>query len=131
MSRLKRKKEDREEPKLEQDIITKWSIPKILIALGVIALIGMAGVYLFDSISPQKENVLGTSQQLEDRAQIRIPSEKEVEKIVEQAKESVAGINTENIVESQPQIKKAIEDLEKLTTGDTNAKKTVCDAVCK
>lgn len=129
MSRIKINKEEKEEAK-EAEIITKWSIPKILIAVGVLALIAMIGVYLFDNVSP-KERVLGASQKSDNRAQIKIPSSKEVEDIVEQAKESIADIKTDNLVDSQPQIKKAIDDLEKLTTGDTDAKKLVCDTVCK
>lgn len=129
MPRLKIEKEERKEAK-DAEIITRWSIPKILIAVGVLALVGMIGVYLFDNVSA-KEDVLGTTQRAENRAQIKIPSSKEVEDIVEQAKESIANIKADNLVDSQPQIKKAIEDLEKLTTGDTDAKKAVCDAVCK
>lgn len=130
MSRLRIKREEKEEEKTPE-VVTRWSVPKILIALGVFALIGMIGLYLFDNFSTKNTDVLGASKRGEDRAQIKIPSGREVEDIIEQAKESIADINTENIVDSQPQIKKAIEDLEKLTTGDTDAKKAVCDAVCK
>lgn len=130
MSRLKIKREEKEEAQ-EAEIVTRWSIPKIVIAVGLLALVVMLGVYAFEGSSASSEGVLGATEKGEDSPKIQLPTKEKVEQIVEEAKESIANIDAENIVDSQPQIKKAIEDLEKLTTSDTNAKKAVCDAVCK
>ena len=130
MTRLTLKRDEKEEIQ-EAEVVTRWSAPKILIAVGVIALVGMFGMYFLDSLKSNDENVLGVKERAKNKAQIEIPSKEKVSEILEQARESISNIDTENLVDSQPQIKKAIEDLEKLTTTDTNAKKVVCDAVCK
>lgn len=129
MSRLttKRKAKNEEEP--EDEVITKWSIPKVLIAIGILALVGMAGVYAYDNFRSKNEQVITT--RAEDKAQIQIPSERKIEEIVNDAKKSLSGVDAKNLVDSQPQIKEAIENLQKLTTNDTDAKKMVCNAVCK
>lgn len=129
MTRLTLKREDKDEEQKEEQVVMKWSMPKVLIAIGLIALIGMAGVYAYDNLSSLEERTVAARS--DNKAQIRIPSERKIEQLVEDTKKSISGIDAANLVDSQPEIKKAIENLEKLTTSDTNAKKVICDAVCK
>lgn len=126
---MARIKLDKEEEVEKEDAVMRWSVPKVLIALGILALVGMFGVYAYDNFKSSSENL--EVKKVEDRAQIKLPTDGDVNKILEEAKTSIGKIDAGDIISSQPEIKKAIENLEKLTTNDKDAKKAVCDTICK
>lgn len=126
MSRRKKVQEDQIIE--EAEVVMRWSGKRIVIAtVIVLAMIG-GGIYAISLLS-QNPNVMGVK--TENRPQIELPDERDVEGIIEKAKEDLSNINAKNVIESQPQLKKIIDDLTGLTGSTSSAKSLICDAFCK
>ena len=127
MSRRKTVKEA-EEIIEEAQVVMRWSGKRIVIATVAVVAIIFLGIYAISLLS-QNPNVMGVK--TVNKPQIEIPEEEDVEGIIEKAKEDLANINAKNIVESQPRIKKIIDDLTGLTSSSSSAKSLICDSLCK
>jgi len=128
---MKKKSVDLEEKvvkKNEEVIDEHWSFKRILIFSSFLALIGF-GVYYFFSL--KSKAVLGEADNAArvNSAQIELPNAENIDEIIGGAEESIANIDANDIVSSQPQIQNAIEQLEKLTNRD-NFKDTFCSTIC-
>lgn len=129
----RRKQED------SDDLIEEaWDKKRLFIAsafLIVIALgIGYAlleGKKYFDSTAGR---VLGEfwqkSPQREEIKEIKLPTQKDINKIIEHTKEELSKITSENLTSSQAAIQKIIRDLE-ILQGKKDAGDYFCDLVCK
>lgn len=111
----------------DEEVIMRWSWKRIIIATCIVVTIIAGGIYAISLLS-QNEAVLG---ERIDRPQIKIPNERQIEKVLEEAQLDLGDINAKNIVSSQPKIKKIIEDLQNLTNSTDNAKNLICNAICK
>ena len=128
---MKKKSTDFEEKVVksnEDEIEEHWSIKRILIFSSFLALIGF-GVFYFFSL--KSKAVLGEADNAArvNSAQIEIPNAENIDEIIGGAEESIANIDANDIVSSQPQIQNAIKQLEKLTNQD-NFKDTLCSTIC-
>ena len=112
----------------EAEVITHWSGKRIVIATTLVVLIIAGGIYTISLLS-QNPKVLG--EKISDRPKIKIPDEKGVQEIIEKAQDELSNINAKNIIESQPRIKKIIDDLTNLTGSSSSAKSLICDSLCK
>lgn len=130
MSRRKRREqEDEEVEEKVKEVVAKWSIKRIVIAI-VIVFLAISSIYYYFSLksySTNSEKVI----EKKDKPQIEIPSKEKVNTIIEDAQKSLEHIDTNDIVKSQPQIEKIIKDLQELTSSSRSAKDIVCSAVCK
>lgn len=130
MSRKSIIKQTEEEVIQEAEVVMRWSGKRIVIATFLCLLIIIGGLYGIYSLGKNTVQVLGTKTQ-SDHPQIQIPQQKNVEEIIESAKKDLSNINTKNIVESQPQLKKVIDDLTHLTGSSSSARNLICDTLCK
>lgn len=128
MSRRSILKESEEEIVHEAEVIMRWSGKRIVIATTLVILIILGGIYAISLLSKNKQ-VLG--EKTTDYAKIKIPDEKGVQAIIESAKTELSNVNAKNIIESQPRIKKIIDDLTNLTGSSNSAKSLICDTLCK
>lgn len=112
----------------EAEVVMRWSGKRIVIATTLVVLIIVGGIYAISLLS-KNPKVLG--QRTENKPQIKIPNEKNVDDIIEKAKEDLSNINAKNIVASQPKIKKIIDDLTHLTGSSSSAVNLICDSLCK
>lgn len=126
MSRRKRIEE--EENIEEAEVISHWSPKKIGIAVGVLLILVAGGIYTISLLS-QNPKVMG--EKAPNEPQIKIPDDKDVERIIDKAQDELSNINAKNMVESQPKIKKIIDDLNALTGSSVSAKSLICDSLCK
>ena len=129
MSRRSIIKETEEELIKEAEVITRWSKKRIVIAIILVVFIISGGIYAASLITQNAVRVLGA--RTADKPQIQIPNEKNVQSVIDSAKQDLSNINAKNIVESQPKIKKIIEDLTNLTGSSSSAKSLICDTLCK
>ncbi len=129
MSRRKVAKEELEERIEEAEVVMRWSAKRIVLATIFVVFVIVAGLYFTSLISQRSSNILGEN--TVDRPQIKLPSEKNVEKILDQAQQDLANINAKNIISSQPKLQQIINDLTGITTSSRSAKDLICDAVCK
>lgn len=127
MSRRKSVKEA-EEIIEEAQVVMRWSSKRIVIATTLVVLIIVGGIYAISLLS-QNPKVLG--ERTSKRPQIKIPNERNVEEILDKAQLELANINAKNLIESQPRIKKIIDDLTNLTGASNSAKSLICDSLCK
>lgn len=127
MSRRRKIKEEEEEIQ-EAEIVTHWSAKRIGIAILILVLFLGFGIYSLSLLS-QNPKVLGEKSL--DRPKIEIPNERNVEEIIEKAQDELSDINAKNLIESQPRLKKIIDDLTGLTGSSTSAKNLICDSLCK
>ena len=125
---MSRRKKVKEEELIEEEVVLRWSGKKILITTTLVVLIIAGGIYAISLLS-HNPNVMGVKST--NKPQIKIPNEKNVEAILEKAKEDLSNVNAKNIVESQPEIKKIIENLTNLTGSSNSAKSLICDSLCK
>ena len=114
----------------EAEIVTHWSKKRIAIATVIAAVVVGAGILGIQSLSQGEKEVLGKNT-TQDKPQIKIPDEEKIQEIIETAKQDLSNINPQNIIESQPQIQKIIQDLENITGSSTSAKNLICDSICK
>lgn len=117
-----------EEEKVEDEVVMRWSKNKIAIATVVVVLMIFGGLYAISLLS-QNPKVLG--ERASDKPKIKIPDERDVENILESAQDELSNINAKDIIESQPKIKKIIDDLTSLTGSSVSAKSLICDSLCK
>lgn len=130
MPRRKIVKQVEEEVIQEAEVVMHWSGKRIVVATILCLLIIIGGIYGIYALGRNTVQVLGTKTQ-SDHPQIQIPQQKNVEEIIENAKKDLSNINTKNIVESQPQLKKIIDDLTHLTGSSSSARNLICDTLCK
>lgn len=130
MSRRSIIKDTEEEIIKEAEVVMRWSGKRIVIATFLCLILIAGGIYGVQHLSQNAAKVLGTSSK-NDHPQIQIPEQKNVEQIIENAKKDLSNINAKNVVESQPQLKKVIEDLTHLTGSSSSARSLICDTICK
>lgn len=130
MSRRSIIKETEEEIVKEAEVVMRWSGKRIVIATFLCLILIAGGIYAIYHLGQNTVKVLGTNTK-NDHPQIQIPQQKNVEQIIDNAKKDLSNINAKNIVESQPQLKKVIEDLTHLTGSSGSARNLICDTLCK
>lgn len=128
MSRRKIIKEA-EEVVEDAQVVMRWSTKRIVIATFLVVMIIAGGLYAISLLS-QNPRVLGQNTN-NNRPKIKIPDERKIERIIDGAQEELSNINAKNIVESQPRLKKIIDDLTNLTSSSNSAKDLICDSLCK
>lgn len=127
--RRKREHQDEEVEEKVKEVVAKWSLKRIGIAI-VVVFLAVASIYYYFSLKSFSTNSEQVSEK-KDKPQIEIPSKDKVSTIIEDAQKSLEHIDTNDIVKSQPQIEKIIKDLQELTSSSRSAKDIVCSAVCK
>ncbi len=130
MSRRSIIQETEEEIVKEAEVVMRWSGKRIVIATFLCIILIVGGIYGIYKLGQNTVNVLG-AQTKKDHPQLQIPQQKNVEEIINNAKKDLSNINAKNIVESQPQLKKVIDDLTHLTGSSSSAKNLICDTLCK
>ena len=128
--RRRHEKEDEEIDEKVKEVVAKWSLKRIGIAI-VLVFLAAASIYYYFSLKSYSTNNSAQVSEKKDKPQIEIPSKDKVNTIIEDAQKSLEHIDTNDIVKSQPQIEKIIKDLQELTTSSRSAKDIVCSAVCK
>ena len=129
MSRRKLIKEEEPELVQEAEVIVRWSGKRIVVATFLVIMIIAGSIYAISLISQDK-----TNQAVEkkiDKPQIEIPNEKDVQGVIDKAKGDLSNITAKNLIESQPKLKKIIDDLTHLTGSSSSAKSLICDSLCK
>ena len=129
MSRRKVVKEELEERIEEAEVIMRWSAKRIVVATAVVIVIIVAGLYVISLLSQRGSSILG--EKSVNKPQIKLPNEKNVEKILDQAQQDLANINAKDIISSQPKLQQIINDLTSITSSSRSAKDLICQAVCK
>lgn len=114
----------------EAEVVARWSKKRIAIAAVVAVLVLGGGVLGLQSFFQGTKEVLGKNT-TQDKPQIKIPDQKKIQDIIDTAKQDLSNINPQNVIESQPQIKKIINDLEHITGSSSSAKNLICDTICK
>jgi hypothetical protein len=129
MSRRKLIKEEEPELVQEAEVIMRWSSKRIVIATFLVIMIIAGSIYAISLLSQNK-----TNQAVEkkiDKPQLEIPNEKDVQGVIDKAKGDLSNITAKNLIESQPKLKKIIDDLTHLTDSSSSAKSLICDSLCK
>lgn len=119
----------KEETDNDEEIVMRWDKNRIAIAVVLVVLIIFGGLYVLSLLS-QNPKVLG-EKTTPDKPQIKLPDEKDVDKIINGAKQNLSEINAKNVIDSQPKLKKIIDDLTHLTGSSMSAKNLICDSLCK
>lgn len=112
----------------DAEVVMRWSGKRIVIATSLVVLIIAGGIYAISLLS-QNPKVLG--EKAPDKPKLKLPSERRIEKILDQAQEELSNVTAKNLVDSQPRLKKIIEELTNLTGSSSSAKSLICDSLCK
>ena len=129
MSRRKLIKEEEPELVQEAEVIMRWSGKRIVVATFLVIMIIAGSIYAISLISQDKTNQ-AVEKKIE-KPQIEIPNEKDVQGVIDKAKGDLSNITAKNLIESQPKLKKIIDDLTHLTGSSSSAKSLICDSLCK
>lgn len=130
MSRRSIIKDTEEEIVKEAEVVMRWSKKRIVIATVLCIFLIVGGIYGLELLGRNATKVLGAKTQ-NDHPQIQLPAQANVEQVIETAKKDLSNINAKNIVESQPQLQKVIDDLTHLTSSSSSARNLICDTLCK
>ncbi len=126
----------KEEPIQEGEIIeTHWDVKKIAVGLVVLALLLIAGSYLFlpkSDSNNQERGVLGVSESKVSTVQDvpPLPSKQDVQNVLSSAQTALSQITSDNLTSSQAAIQKVISDLSSLQ-DKKDAVGVFCEVVCK
>ncbi len=118
----------------EGELVERWSRPKIFVALGVLFVllcVGIIGYSMIEEKVTPNQSVLSASDSKANVQNVKLPSGEDVSNILDQAKENLSQITSENLTSSQAAIQKIIHDLQNLQNGSGSAVGTFCDLVCK
>lgn len=130
MSRRSIIKDTEEEVVKEAEVVMRWSKKRIVIATFLCLLLIAGGIYGLEELGKNASNVLGAKTQ-NDHPQIKLPDRTNVDQVIENAKKDLSNINAKNIIESQPQLQRVIDDLTHLTGSSSSARNLICDTLCK
>jgi hypothetical protein len=130
MSRRKIIKEIKDADVKEAEIVTSWSKKKIAVAIFLVIVLIFVGVYGVKSLIDNTNRVL-EEKVSQERPQLPLPNQKNIEGIISNAKNNLSKIDADNVASSQPQIQKVIDDLRQLTTASASAKSLICGTICK
>lgn len=129
MSRRKLIQEEESELVQEAEVIMRWSSKRIVVATVLVIIIIVGGIYAISLLSQNKTNQ--AVEKPRDKAQLELPNEKDVQGVIDKAKGDLSNITAKNLIESQPKLKKIIDDLTHLTGSSSSAKSLICDSLCK
>lgn len=136
MPKKKKEEEQREnEEEIEEDE-SVWDIKRIAIGLVVIGIFGFLGVSIIPKLI-DKPQILGaftknTSNinKIENQKQLE-QSQKEIQDILESAKENLSKLTPDNINSQAQQVQKIISDLKALQNHSKQPLDLICEQVCK
>lgn len=124
------KQKERDEP-IEGEIIAQWDPRKIGAAAILLGLI-LGGIIYIVTLPKEGEQVLGKQATYsQNEPAIKVPNSSSVEAIIADAKKTIADLNVDNVIESQGEIKRTIDNLEKISETSSSAKALICSALCK
>ena len=129
--RINRRKKPNLEDEIIQDaeIITKFSLTRIVVAVVLFVVIIGGGILAVKYFINNSKKVLGTANDYSP--QIKIPDENRIKRIIDKAKDDLSEVNPKNLVESQPQIQKIIKDLNNISGSSNSARTLICESLCK
>ncbi len=130
-----RRKIDREDGFQEGEVVEAWSKKRIgfaiLLALFVIGGIGYGMLSWTEGLISkpiEKMNVLGESSSGDD---VKLPTREDIEKTLENAKNELEKISSENVTASDAAVQKVIQDLQSIQGGGKEPVDVVCEMLCK
>lgn len=130
-----RRKIDREDGFQEGEVIETWSKKRIgIAALLAFLVIGGVGYGMLSwtegliSKPLEKVNVLGESSSDDE---VKLPTREDIEKTLENAKNELEKISSENVTASDAAVQRVIQDLQSIQGGGKEPKDVICELVCK
>lgn len=113
----------------EAEIVKNWSKKRIIIAI-IVLIILILGIFFVSSLLSQRlNNALVDNKP--DKPEINLPNKEGIQTVLNNAKQQLNNVNAQNVVESQPQIRQIISDLNSLSGASGSAKSLICDTLCK
>lgn len=130
---MSRKKEVSEEP-IKEEVSLHWSKKRILI--GFVISVVLVGLLYYGVSHILKQSIHTTALPEKNVAitppvNVSLPSQKDVNVIIQQAQKQITQLTPDNIASSQSTINKLISNLQKLQSGKESPKDAVCQLVCK
>ncbi|HVZ67800.1 MAG TPA: hypothetical protein VG917_06105 [Patescibacteria group bacterium] len=115
---------------------TQWDIKKIGIGLMALALLFIGASYVLfpvgGSTGSQDRGVLGISSESDKKVTPSVPplpNKEDFQQVIDNAKDTLSGITSDNLTSSQAAIQKIITDLQALQ-GKKDATDAICSLVC-
>jgi len=130
---MKLKKEHDDEVISGQDDAS-WDIKRIGVAFLVMIFLFMLLLIFLPQITDlfvqKTSRVLGVGQQT-DGTKMLPPSDEEIVRILQNAKDEISKLTVDNVTSSGSAIHNIISNLQQLQKGNVNAKGIICDYFCK
>jgi len=128
------KKIDKEEAQDGEVVESSWDLKKIGIGIVVLIIILIFGSYAFSFVGNKlsqgsKLSVLGTSTTQVPKEVPPLPSKKDFDRVVENAKNTLSQLTSDNVSTSDGTIQNLINDLQALQ-GKKGAVGAFCNLVC-
>lgn len=115
----------------EGELVERWSKIRILVGLTVLVFILGFGLFLFNKAGEKATQVLGIKDHASNTSDIKLPTQEDANRLLDQAKDELNNLTAENLTSSQAAIQKIIRDLQSLQGGDKQTLDVVCELVCK
>lgn len=121
-----------------EEVIRKWSTLRIVLGILMALFLGYA-VYIFlhdisIKVHQKAVQVLDQSTQVSKQPipeEVRLPSQKDVDYILRNVKQTVFHLSSENLMSSANSLQKVIGELQQLQSGKQSPIQLLCDIACK
>ncbi len=123
-----------EKQTLKEEVVEQqWSKPRLFIAFIILVMLIAAGMLLWpsDTSSLEKSSSHAIPKEYTPPENVKIPTKKDVEQIIQNAQSQLANITSENFTSSTAAIQKVITDLQKLQQGNKETIDIICEYICK
>lgn len=128
--------------KLDKINLNKETWSRKRIAIGVVLLVVLGGLFLYaaksyglfanSSQGPGKVvSGISTKKDKPERKKATIPSKTDVEEGLESIKQDIQTLSLEEIASSSPQVQKVLQDIQSLQNLPQNQVKQACENICK
>jgi hypothetical protein len=116
----------------EGELVERWSRRRLLVALVTLVTLGVLGYFAFKEVGDKTKqfsmaNVKGES----TKEDVKLPTKEDIDRVLEEVRQQLSNITSENITASEAAVQKAITDLQKIQTGSQSAVGAFCELVCK
>lgn len=127
---MRRKIIDPDERFQEGEIVESWSKVRVLTAcIGVAIIAGLLYVG-FTKAQNKAARVLGIESSKVNTQDVHLPTQDDANQILENAKNQLNNLTSDNLTSSQAALQKIITDLQALQSGKGNATDMICHSIC-
>lgn len=115
----------------EAEVVESWSKARVFTALIVLTVLVGVGYFAFTKAKSKATHVLGVAASKSvGTSQVKLPTQDDAQRLLEQAKNEINNLTSDNLTASDGALQKVIEDLQSIQKGKGNPTDLICHTIC-